>query len=53
MPELKNGTYEELINSVAEFFEKVIAYIQKVLGALDSTFGFEDMYNNGELSLEG
>lgn len=44
MPELKNGTYEELINSVAEFFEEVIAYIQKVLGALDSKFGFEVWY---------
>ncbi len=44
LPELKNGDYNELINSVAEFFEEVIAYIQKVLAALESKFGFEIWY---------
>ena len=51
MPALKNGTYEELFNSVAEFFAEVIAYIEKVLAAFESKFGFEEMYENSELTL--
>ncbi len=50
MPELKNGTYEELINSVAEFFAEVMAYIEKVLAAFESKFGFEIWYEEQENS---